>query len=92
IICIVFDGDIVFGSQNPIHDGNSRHEVGGVSGHQAQCISDMASTNVSQPYGGRHPYSDEQSAPSRDALNKRDSLPMMIDSDNVEESVGSSMF
>ncbi|GJW83344.1 hypothetical protein Tco_0156489, partial [Tanacetum coccineum] len=57
IICIVFDGDNVFGSQNPIHDGNSRHEVGDVSGHQAPCISDMASTN-------------EQSAPSRDALNK----------------------
>ncbi|GKC69474.1 transcription factor MYB44-like protein, partial [Tanacetum coccineum] len=56
---------------------------GGMVGGQAPCISDMASTNVSQP------YSDEQSAPSRDALNKRDSLPMMIDSDNMEESVGS---
>ncbi|GKD99426.1 transcription factor MYB44-like protein [Tanacetum coccineum] len=80
---MMIDGYNVFGSQNPIHNGNSRHEVGGMVGGQAPCISDMASTNVSQP------YSDEQSAPSRDALNKRDSLPMMIDSDNMEESVGS---
>ncbi|GKD01221.1 transcription factor MYB44-like protein [Tanacetum coccineum] len=67
-------------------DLNLSLAVGGVSGHQAPSISDMARENMSS--GGTHSYSRDHSAPSWNALNKRDSSPMMIDSYSVQGSVG----
>ncbi|GKC65182.1 hypothetical protein Tco_1097780 [Tanacetum coccineum] len=70
-----------------IPDLNLSLAVGGVSGHQAPSISDMERDNMSS--GGTHSYSRDQSAPSWNALRRRDSSPMIIDSDNVQEFVGS---
>ncbi|GJY06210.1 hypothetical protein Tco_0373264 [Tanacetum coccineum] len=66
---------------------NASLAVGGISG-QAPSIGDMARDNVSQPSGGMHSYSGEQSAPCSDAFNKRHSSSTMIDSGNVQEFVG----
>ncbi|GJV45851.1 peroxisome biogenesis protein 6 [Tanacetum coccineum] len=66
-----------------VHNGNLSLEVGGDVRGQAPSIGDMARDNVSQPSGNVHPYSRDQSAPSRDALNKRDASPMMIEGDDV---------
>lgn len=73
-------------SQNSINEGNASHEVGGVVSCQPPSISDMARGNMSS--GGTHSYSRDQSAPSWNALSKRASSPMMIDSDNGQEFVG----
>ncbi|GKD60955.1 hypothetical protein Tco_1298464, partial [Tanacetum coccineum] len=52
-------------------NGNLSHEVGGVSGHQAPSMSDMARDNMSSE--GTHSYSHDGSAPTCNALNERDS-------------------
>ncbi|GJV88517.1 vesicle-associated protein 1-3 [Tanacetum coccineum] len=55
------------GAQN----GNLSHEVGGVRGHQAPSIGDMARDDISTQ--GTHIYSRDGSAPTWNALNERDS-------------------
>ncbi|GJT32166.1 hypothetical protein Tco_0922585 [Tanacetum coccineum] len=70
-------------SQNSIQEGNSSREVRGVRSGQPPS---MAGGNMSS--GGTHSYSHDQSAPSWNALRRRDSSPMMIDSDNVQEFIG----
>nr|GEZ36849.1 transcription factor MYB44-like [Tanacetum cinerariifolium] len=76
------DTTIIQGAQN----GILSHEVGGVRGHQAPSISDMARDNMSSEY--THSYSRDRPAPSWNALHKRDSSPMMIDSDYMQEAEG----
>ncbi|PWA43204.1 transcription factor MYB44-like protein [Artemisia annua] len=72
-----FVSDINYGQGNSyIHDWNISLEV-------APSISDMARDNMST--GGAHSCSRDESAPSRDAFNKRDSSPMMTDSDDSSE-------
>ncbi|PWA38555.1 homeodomain-like protein [Artemisia annua] len=75
---------------NMARDNVSQHSGGThfYSRYQAPSISDMARDNVSQPSGGTHSYSRDQSPPSWNALNKRDSSSMMIESDNVQEFSG----
>ncbi|GKB22106.1 hypothetical protein Tco_0856029, partial [Tanacetum coccineum] len=65
-----------------IHDGNLSHEVGGVSG-KAPSIGDMARGNMSS--GSVHSFTRDKSAPSWNALNKRDPSLLMIESDKVQE-------
>ncbi|GJX05581.1 ankyrin repeat-containing protein [Tanacetum coccineum] len=78
--------DINHGQRNSyIHDFNLSLAVGGVSG-QAPSISDMARDNMSSQ--GTHSYSRDQSAPSWNAFNKRDSSTLMTDTDDVQEFVG----
>ncbi|GKA95985.1 transcription factor MYB44-like protein [Tanacetum coccineum] len=70
-------------TKKDIPDLNLSLAVGGVSGHQAPSISDMARDNMSSE--GTHCFSRDRPAPSWNDLNERDSSQMITQSDNVQE-------
>ncbi|GJX03455.1 hypothetical protein Tco_0189371 [Tanacetum coccineum] len=76
------------------HEGNAIREGGD---GQAPSVGAMARGNVSQPSGGVDPYTGDQAAPSRDALNKRESSQtaegssVVFEGADVQEFVGMSL-
>ncbi|GJY99231.1 transcription factor MYB44-like protein [Tanacetum coccineum] len=61
----------IFAKIHGARNGNLSHEVGGVSGHQAPSIGEMARDDISSQ--GTHSYSRDGSAPTWNDLNERDS-------------------
>ncbi|GKE43140.1 transcription factor MYB44-like protein [Tanacetum coccineum] len=65
-----------------VHNMKLSLAEGGVRGHQAPSISDMARDNMSSE--GTHSYSHDGPAPSWNDLNDRDSSEMMSERDNMQ--------